>query len=68
MLAQNSFNKIFVVNSGALRLDFTSLLVHGLDGSIQKPKCYIAPYDKINYGLVNLSYNCDVKSGLKLEI
>ena len=28
------------------------------------PKFYIAPYDKINHGLVNMSSNCDVKTGL----
>ena len=31
------------------------------------PKFYIAPYDKINHALVNLSYNCDVKSGLRVK-
>ena len=35
--------------------------------SIVIPKFYIAPYDKINHGLVNLSYNSDVKSGLSFE-
>ena len=39
-----------------------SNLVHGL--AFGTPKFYIAPYDKINHGLVNLSCNCDVKSGL----
>ena len=28
---------------------------------------YIAPYGKIYRGLVNLSYNCDVESGLRLD-
>ena len=46
-----------------LRADFTSKLVHGLAFGI--PKFYTAPYDKINHGLVNLSCNCDVKSGLR---
>ena len=31
------------------------------------PKIYIAPYDKINHRLVNLSCNCDMKSGLNLS-
>ena len=44
--------------------DFTSNLVHRLAFGI--PKFYMVPYDKINHGLVNLSYNCDVKSGLRL--
>ena len=29
------------------------------------PLVYIAPYDKIKHELVNLSSNCDVKSGLR---
>ena len=38
------------------------------NNNIQIPKFYIAPYSKINGGLVNLfSYNCDVKSGLSLR-
>ena len=45
-----------------LRPDFTSKLVHGL--AFGTLKIYIAPYGKINHRLVNLSYNCDVKSGL----
>ena len=48
----------------ALRSDFTSNLVHGL--AVGTPKFCMAPYDKISYGLVNLSYKCDVKSGLSL--
>ena len=47
-----------------LRPDFTSKIIHVLAFGI--PKFYIAPYDKINHGLVNLSCNCDVKSGLSL--
>ena len=46
---------------GVLRSDFTSKLEHGL--AFGTPKFYIVPYDKINHALVNLSYNCDVKSG-----
>ena len=46
-----------------LRPDFTSKLVHVL--TFGTPKFYIAPYDKIKHELVNLSSNCDVKSGLK---
>ena len=44
------------------RPDFTSKLVHVL--AFGTPKFYIAPYDKIKHELVNLSSNCDVKSGL----
>ena len=32
--------------------------------SIRNTQIYIAPYDKINHRLVNLSCNCDVKSDL----
>ena len=45
-----------------IRADFTSKLVHVLP--FGTPKFYIAPYDKIKHELVNLSSNCDVKSGL----
>ena len=47
-----------------LRPDFTSKLVHGLAFGTQK--FYIAPYGKINNGLVNQSSKCDVKSGLRV--
>ena len=47
----------------ALRPDFTSNLVRVL--AFGTPKFYIAPYDKINHGLVNVSSNCDVKSSLR---
>ena len=47
-----------------LRPDFTSKLVHVL--AFGTPKFYIAPYDKIKHELVNLSSNCDVKSGLNV--
>ena len=47
-----------------LRPDCTSKLVHGL--AFGTTKIYIAPYGKMNHGLVNLSYNYDVKSGLTL--
>ena len=50
----------------ALRPDFTSKLVHVL--AFGTPKFYIAPYDKIKHELVNLSSNCDVKSGLRLGL
>ena len=46
-----------------LRPDFTSKLVREL--AFGTPKFYIAPYDKINHGLVNMSSDCDVKSGLR---
>ena len=48
----------------SLRPDFTSKLVHIL--AFGTPKFYIAPYDKIKHELVNLSSNCDVKSGLSV--
>ena len=51
-------------NIEALRPDFTSKLVHVL--AFGTPIFYIAPYDKIKHELVNLSSNCDVKSGLKV--
>ena len=38
-------------------------LVHGLAFGLHK--FYIAPNGKINCGLVNLSYNCDVGLGLE---
>ena len=47
----------------SFRPDFRSKLVHRL--AIGIPKFYIAPYDKIKHGLVNLSYNCDLESGLR---
>ena len=49
--------------SGALRPDFTSNLVHGL--AFRTPKFYIVPYSKIKQEFINLSYNCDVKLGLR---
>ena len=45
-----------------LRADFTSKLIREL--AFGTPKFYIAPYDKINHGLVNMSSNYDDKSGL----
>ena len=50
----------------SLRPDFTSKLEHGFAFGI--PKFYIGPYNKINHGLVKLSYNCDMKSGLSLYV
>ena len=49
-------------------IDFETneLQVHGL--AFGTPKFYIVPYDKIDRGLVNLSYNCDVKSGLRQHL
>ena len=52
------------LNVLTLRPDFTTKLVHVL--AFGTPKVYIAPYDKIKHKLVNLSSNCDVKSGLKV--
>ena len=49
---------------GTLRSDFTSKLVHVLAFGI--PKFYIAPYDKIKHELINMSSNCDMKSGLRV--
>ena len=48
----------------SLRPDFRSKFVHELAFGI--PTFYVAPYDKINRGLVNLGYNFDVKSSLRL--
>ena len=49
-----------------LRPDFMSKLVHGL--AFWTPKFYITPkYDKINHGVVNVRYNCNVKSGLSAK-
>ena len=42
-----------------------SKLVHVL--AFGTPKFY-APYDKIKHKLVNLSFNCDVKSGLRVNL
>ena len=42
-----------------------SKLVHVL--AFGTPKFSIAPYDKIKHELVNLSSNCDVKSGLSVQ-
>ena len=52
-----------VLYNCGLRPDFMSKLVHGL--AFRTPKFYIAPYDEINHALVNLSYNYDMKSGLR---
>ena len=49
----------------SLRPNFTSNLVQGL--AFGTPKFYIAPYSKIKHRFVNLSFNCDVKSGLIAE-
>ena len=46
------------------RPDCTSNLVLGL--AFGTPKFYIVPYGKIKRELVNLSSNCDVKSGLSM--
>ena len=56
-----SENDIFQVIS--LKTDFTSKLVHELE--FGTPKCFIVPYGKTKHELVKLSYNCDVKSGLR---
>ena len=53
------------ISRRVLRPDFTSNLVHGL--AFGTPKFYIATYGKIYRGFVNLSYNCDVKSGLRVD-
>ena len=55
---------LFFFFFSGLRPDFTSKLVHVL--AFGTPKFYIAHYDKIKYKLVNLSFNCDVKSGLSI--
>ena len=51
---------------GTFRPDFTSKLVYVL--AFGTPKFYIAPYDKIKHELVNLSSDCDVKSGLRVKV
>ena len=60
------FKEMTGIEVRTLRPDFTSKLVHEL--AFGTPKFYIAPYDKINYVLVNMSSNCDVKSGLNVII
>ena len=47
-------------NDMSLRPDFSSKLVREL--AFGTP---LSPYDKINHGLVYMSSNCDVKSGLR---
>ena len=47
----------------SLRHNFRLKLVRKL--GFGTPKYYIAPYNKVNQELVNLSYSCDVKSDLK---
>ena len=54
-----------IIIGTSFRPDFTSKLVHVL--AFGKPKFYIAPYDKIKHELVNLSSNCDMKSGLRAD-
>ena len=49
----------------AFRPDFTSKLEHGL--ALGTLKFYISLNDKINHGIVNMSSNCDVKSGLRMS-
>ena len=53
-----------VPESLILRPGFTSNLVHEL--AFGTSKFYIAPYGKINHRVVNLSYNCDMKLGLRV--
>ena len=57
LVKKNKRNYAFV----RFRPDFMSNLVGGLAFGISK--FYIAPYGKINRGLVNLSNNSDVKFG-----
>ena len=57
-----NFRIFTVIVIWSFRPDFTSKLVHVL--AFGTPKFYIAPYDKIKHELINLSSNCDVKSGL----
>ena len=61
MLMSGQSVNLAILFLGRLRPDFTSKLVREL--AFGTPKFYIAPYDKINHGLVNMSSNCDVKSG-----
>ena len=57
---------IFVLHASLricfLRPDFTSNVVRVL--AFETPKFYIAPYGKINHGLIKLSSYCNVKSDL----
>ena len=55
---------LIILDVKSFRSDFTSKLVHIL--AFGTPKFYIALYDKIKHKLVNLSSNCDVKSGLSI--
>ena len=48
-----------------VRPDFTSNLIHVL--AFGTPKFFISPHGKINHGLVHLSSNCGVKSGLSVS-
>ena len=62
--AMKAFGTAFYAIMPILRSDFTSRLVHRF--AFGTPNIFIAPYNKINHGLVNLSCNCDVKSGLSV--
>ena len=39
-----------------------------MDLAFGTPKFYTAHYGNTNRGLVNVSYNCDVKFGLRLHV
>ena len=64
ILRQRNLSKRCLLRFVCLRPDFTSKLVHVL--AFGTPKFYIAHYDKIKHKIVNLSSNCDVKSGLSI--
>ena len=51
-----------VSNPGPLTYESGALPI-----ALRGPAIYIAPYDKMHHELVNLSFNCDVKSGLKIN-
>ena len=65
MIMSGRSDNLTILFVDTLRPDFTSKLVHVL--AFGTPKFYIAPYDKIKHELVNLSSNCDVKSGLRAD-
>ena len=64
MLTVHPFSATPIKHIVLLRHNFTLKLVFVL--AFGTPKFYIAPYDKINHGLVNLSYNCNLKFDLKM--
>ena len=64
VLSLHSEHQFLQILSSSLRPNFTSSYVQGL--AFETPKFYIVLYGEINHSLINLSYNCDMKSGLRL--